>query len=221
MSEPLLHLDEVSYTYPSPGQPLLLKAVSLHLDGATLAVVRGASGAGKSTLLAIAGLLISPDSGRVLLEGTCAPTTQSRRSALRTHRIGMILQTPHLLGRLSVLDNLRLGAPGSDSQHLRDCLAELGIAAKEAAPAAALSGGEAQRASVARALAKRPRLILADEPTSQLDGDAAALVVDALEARVRAGTSVLAVSHDVRLMRAATHDLVLHEGTLAPGSATP
>lgn len=173
----MLTVDNVTKQYPTPAEPLsVLRGVSLDLDrGESLAIV-GPSGSGKSTLLAILGALDRPTSGEVQL-GTVDPFSLDDRelAEFRRDRVGFVFQDHHLLPQLSVLENVLVplladGKPSeADAERAETLLSRVGLAERLTHRPAELSGGERQRAAIARALVRSPVLLLADEPTGNLD----------------------------------------------------
>lgn len=209
MSDPMLVIDGVAKTY-NKGKP---NEVTV-LDGASLSVAPGEvvalvapSGAGKSTLLHIAGLLDTPDAGRVAIGGVdMTDLSDRRRTAARRADVGFIYQFHHLLPEFTALENIVLpqlasGVAAAQAEaRARALLDEVGVGARAGHRPAALSGGEQQRVAFCRALANAPRLLLADEPTGNLDPGTSEKVFGALMALVR-GTGLAAVI--------ATHNLEL------------
>lgn len=167
-------------------------------------LVLGASGSGKTTLLAILAALLRPSAGRVEVAGTdLAGLSGPAADRFRGRRIGFVPQKLHLIGSLSVEENLTLaqymaGVP-RDRARVREVLAAVGLDGRLAARAAQLSHGQAQRVAVARAVVNRPQLVLADEPTSNLDDAHCALTLDLLESQARAcGATLVIATHDQR-----------------------
>jgi lipoprotein-releasing system ATP-binding protein len=217
MSE-VLGLDGVAKVY-NPGTPAVVEV----LDGASLSLAEGEvvalvapSGAGKSTLLHIAGLLDSPTRGTVRLMG--APATglgDGARTRLRRDTVGFVYQFHHLLPEFSALENVAMpqraagASRAAAAERARTLLSEVGLAARLDHRPAELSGGEQQRVAFARALANRPRLLLADEPTGNLDPETSGRVFDNLLDVVRAtGLAALIATHNPEL--AARMDSVVH-----------
>jgi lipoprotein-releasing system ATP-binding protein len=184
----MLDVDRVAKSFPSAAGPLaVLDGVSFTLRPGERMVVMGPSGSGKSTLLSILGGLDAPTSGRVLLDGLDPHALgPDDRAAFRGRQVGFVFQEHHLLDGCSALDNVVLpalarGRVGDDAlARARMLLGRVGLAGRLAHDPAALSGGERQRVAVARALFASPRMILADEPTGQLDADSAIGVADLL-----------------------------------------
>ncbi len=201
------------------------------LDGVTLAVrpgdylsVEGPSGSGKTTLLNLLGLLDLPSSGELRWQGRPVPGLPEReRTRLRLHGIGFIFQRFYLLPTLTALENVALpmraaGVPASErTDRARDLLARVGVEGRSAAFPHQLSGGEEQRVAIARALANRPPLLLADEPTGELDSARASQVMDLIEeAHRRSGAAVVVVTHNPLVSRRADRHVAMRDGRLVP-----
>ncbi len=190
-------------------------------EGEFLAIV-GESGSGKSTLLQILGTLDRPDAGEIWLEGESLIGLDAVQQArLRNAKIGFVYQAHHLIPELTALENvmlpLQVQGKGMDEARARaeSLLARLGLAGRLAHVPARLSGGEAQRVAVARALATRPRLLLADEPTGNLDEHTAGEVFDLLRQLCsEEQAAVVMVTHSQSLAAACDRQLRLHEGRL-------
>lgn len=197
-----------------------LDGASLAVDAGEVVAVLGASGSGKSTLVRLLHLLEAPDAGDVLVDGARAPAGGPARLAL-VRRFGFVQQRPGLL-RLRAWENVAfpLRARGASRSAARAealaWLARLGVASRAEALPHALSGGEAQRVGLARALAPRPDALLLDEATNQLDPAAARLVEDLVREEARRGVAVLLVTHSVaQAKRLATRVAFLAEGRVA------
>ncbi|MWD26193.1 ATP-binding cassette domain-containing protein [Aquicoccus sp. SCR17] len=218
MSDPVLELEAISKTY-NKGRENEVRV----LDGATLALERGEmvalvapSGAGKSTLLHIAGLLDTADSGTVRIGGEdMTGLGDRRRTMVRRGDVGFIYQFHHLLPEFSALENIVLpqlaaGTAKAEAEaRARELLERVGIAPRAGHRPAALSGGEQQRVAFCRALANRPRLLLADEPTGNLDPGTSDQVFAALMDLVReTGLAAVIATHNLEL--AARMDRVVH-----------
>ncbi|TCO69277.1 ABC transporter ATP-binding protein [Rhodovulum euryhalinum] len=218
MNEPVLVLDgvEKGYNLGQPGEVRVLRGASLTLAPGEVVALVAPSGAGKSTLLHIAGLLDTPDAGTVRIAGQdMARASDRRRTAARRADIGFVYQFHHLLPEFTAAENIVLpqlaaGTPRAAAEaRARDLLARVGIAARADHRPAALSGGEQQRVAVCRALANTPRLLLADEPTGNLDPATSDRVFAALMDLVRGtGLAALIATHNLDL--AARMDRVLH-----------
>ena len=226
MSE-ALRLAEVRKVY-NPGEP----GEVVVLDGATLSIGAGEivalvapSGAGKSTLLHVAGLLDTPSSGEVAIGGVPAQGLgDAARTRLRREAIGFVYQFHHLLPEFSALENVALpqraaGAPRARAEaRARELLAAVGLEARAAHRPAELSGGEQQRTALCRALANAPQLLLADEPTGNLDPETSSRVFDLLLRLVRdAGRSALIATHNPDLAARMDRTLRLAAGRVVEG----
>jgi len=198
----------------------VLKGASLTLQRGEIVGLIGPSGAGKSTLLHIAGLLETATAGRVILDGRdCAKLTDSQRTGLRARAIGFVYQFHHLLPELTALENVALPQRilGRNREtagaHARDLLERLGLGARLDHRPSRLSGGEQQRVAIARALANGPHVLLADEPTGNLDPKTADLVFAELLAVVRrSGAAALIATHNFALARRMDRVLKLEDG---------
>ncbi|GDX95898.1 lipoprotein-releasing system ATP-binding protein LolD 1 [Planctomycetia bacterium] len=200
----MLEVDRISKSYPTAGGTVAVLAdVSFVLESAGRMVIMGPSGSGKSTLLAILGALEPPTAGRVLLDGIDPNKVDApARAKFRNRRIGFVFQEHHLLAGCTALDNVILPAlAGGRAQadvvaRAERLLDRVGLANRRDHMPAALSGGERQRVALARSLLLAPRLVLADEPTGQLDGRTAAEVTDLLVSLVdEAGGMLIVVTH--------------------------
>lgn len=227
MNEPVLVLESITKTYArGAAEPVrVLAGADLVLQRGEVVALVAPSGAGKSTLLHIAGLLDTPDSGRVVIDGLDMTRFGDRaRTAARRGQVGFIYQFHHLLPEFTALENVALpqlanGVPRSEAAaRARDLLARVGLAERASHRPAQLSGGEQQRVAFCRAMANAPQLLLADEPTGNLDPATSDQVFEMLMELVRAtGLSALIATHNLAL--AARMDRVLHldEGRVAQG----
>jgi putative ABC transport system ATP-binding protein len=198
-------------------EALALQGVSLSLAAGEVVAVTGPSGSGKSTLLACLAGLDEPDGGTVTIaDERISRLTEGERARVRAERIGMLYQQANLVGHLSVRENVtlaqglagrRAGAPRSE-----EILERCGIAARAGARPGQLSGGELARAGLAVALSNDPPVILADEPTGELDEVTAARVLALLRERAAAGTAVLIVTHSPLVAAAADREIRLRDG---------
>ena len=221
-----LELKAVTRTYPQ-GEGVLevFRGISLAVRPGELVALVGPSGSGKSSLLHLAGLLEAPTSGQVLIAGRAAgELPDGERTRLRRDTIGFVYQAHHLLPEFSALENvampLRIAGRASSyaNAEARRLLTQLGLAERLEHRPAQLSGGEQQRVAIARALANHPRLLLADEPTGNLDPKTSGGVFDALLALVRAeGLAALIATHNHELAAKMDRALVLDKGRLVEG----
>ena len=209
MSDPVLHLKGLQKTYNQglPGEVQVLRGVDLTVTAGEVVALVAPSGAGKSTMLHIAGLLDVPDTGTVSLAGQdMTGLSDRKRTAARRSDIGFIYQFHHLLPEFSALENIVLPqlaagtARKTAEARALDLLDRVGIAQRAGHRPAALSGGEQQRVAFCRALANKPRLLLADEPTGNLDPETSDQVFGALMELVRGtGLSALIATHNMEL----------------------
>jgi len=200
----MLEVDSVSKSFATPSGPLrVLEEISFALDSGERLAIMGPSGSGKSTLLSILGTLDEPTRGTVRLDGIDPfATPVAGRAAFRNRHVGFVFQEHHLLGGCTALDNVVLPALASGPANAdiidraRTLLGRVGLEQRLGHRPAELSGGERQRVAVARALLLSPRLILADEPTGQLDAEAAAGVTELLvELAAESGGMLVVATH--------------------------
>lgn len=221
----MLEVDRISKSFATPGGPLsVLDDVSFVLAAGGRLAIMGPSGSGKSTLLSILGTLEEPTSGTVRLGGLdpfAAPP--AGRAAFRNRQIGFVFQEHQLLGGLTALDNVVVPALASGrvtpaiEARARDLLDRVGLGSRLGHLPAELSGGERQRVAVARALLLEPRLVLADEPTGQLDARTAATVTDLLvELASESGRMLVVVTHADAVARRIGAVRQLSDGRLLP-----
>jgi putative ABC transport system ATP-binding protein len=199
-------------------ETLALRGVSLELVGGEVVAVTGPSGSGKSTLLSCLAGLDEPDGGTVTVQGErLSRRPEEVRARLRGQRIGILFQQANLVGHLSVEGNVALAqrlAGGEEHPDRRSVLETCGIAHRARARPAQLSGGELARAGLAVALANDPAVILADEPTGELDGVTARRVLDQIHERAAAGAAVLMVTHSPEIARTADREIRLRDGSV-------
>jgi lipoprotein-releasing system ATP-binding protein len=223
MNDAPLRLDRVTRVYKQAGRELVVfRDVSLSLAKGEIVALVGQSGAGKSSLLHIAGLLEAPTSGEVFIGGAPASRLPERaRTEIRREALGFVYQFHHLLPEFTALENVAMprriagesrGAAAKEAKRLLDLV---GLADRVDHRPAQLSGGEQQRVALARALANSPRVLLADEPTGNLDPKTADAVFEVLIQLVRAeGLSALVATHNYALSEKMDRTLLLEKGTL-------
>jgi lipoprotein-releasing system ATP-binding protein len=227
MSDAVLRLEGLSKAYNrgKPGEVVVLRGVDLALARGEVVALVAPSGAGKSTLLHIAGLLDTPDAGRVVIGGQDATGLRDdARTRIRRQEVGFVYQFHHLLPEFSALENVVLpqlvngaGRPAA-ADRARDLLGRVGVAHRADHRPAALSGGEQQRVAFCRALANAPKILLADEPTGNLDPATSDQVFEALMALVReTGLSALIATHNVALAQRMDRVVRLTDGHLSAG----
>jgi len=201
----------------------VLLAVDLVVQRGEVIAVAGTSGSGKSTLLHLLGALDRPSGGEIVLEGTSYATLEGDAlAALRARKLGFVFQFHHLLREFSALENVMMPLrivgtdPAAARSRAEQALAAVGLAGRMTHRPAALSGGEQQRCAVARALVHEPALVLADEPTGNLDHGSGEVVADALFRLARElETAVVLVTHNRQLARRADRVMLLEDGHLS------
>ncbi len=223
MSAPLIAVDDVSRVYQTGRiQVPALRAVSLSIDAGEFVAVVGPSGSGKTTLMNILGCLDRPTTGRYVLAGVLVTDLDDDELArVRSREIGFVFQTYNLLPRMSALDNvaaplLYQGVGRREREaRARGALERLGLGDRLAHEPTELSGGEQQRVAIARALVTEPALLLADEPTGNLDSDSSAEVIAQLRALHRAGRTIVLITHDPDVALSAGRQVHMRDGRLA------
>jgi putative ABC transport system ATP-binding protein len=217
--DPVVALADVRKSYQVGGTVAALAGVSLDLPAGSYTAVMGPSGSGKSTLLNLVGGLDTPTAGRVVVDGTdLAAATEEERAAVRGSEVGFVFQTFNLVPRLTAVENVALPlvfegwTPAARRERARALLADVGLSDREDHLPPELSGGQRQRVAIARALAAEPALLLADEPTGNVDtttGDRIMALFDDLHA---AGNTILLVSHERRIAERADSIVHLRDG---------
>jgi putative ABC transport system ATP-binding protein len=221
-ADPLLRASGLTKAYPADGVGVrAVRGADLLLAHGEFAAVMGPSGSGKSTLLHMLGGLERPTSGQIWLDGQRVDgLSQARWALLRRRRIGFVFQFFNLLSNMTVADNVEVAAlmGGATSKQARarraELLGELGLASRADVLPTRLSGGEQQRVALARALANRPGLLLADEPTGNLDSAGSAVVLRLLDQVHRAGQAILLVTHDSRVASTADRVISMFDGVV-------
>ncbi|MGZ6019166.1 MAG: ABC transporter ATP-binding protein [Phenylobacterium sp.] len=223
MSEPVLSIRGLERAYETGAGPLtVLRGVDLDVMPGEIVGLIGPSGSGKSSLLHAAGLLEHPNAGRITIQGRdCSDLPDRERTRVRLSTIGFVYQFHHLLPEFSALDNVALPlmiagmARGAAQNRAAELLGELGLAERVQHQPAQMSGGEQQRVAVARALANSPRLLLADEPTGNLDPTTSTAVFENLYALARrTGVAAVVATHNLELARHMDRVFALRDGHL-------
>lgn len=223
MSRPVLELRGIERTYKTAAGALhVLRGTDLRVGAGELVGLVGPSGSGKSTLLHTAGLLEWPEGGSIFLDGIdCLNTSENARTGIRRSKIGFVYQFHHLLPEFNAIDNIAMPLMIADvkkskaRERASALLAEMGLEDRAFHQPGQLSGGEQQRVAIARALANDPRLVIADEPTGNLDPATTERVFGTLIKMVREeGAGVLVATHNLALTRHMDRVLTLKDGKL-------
>jgi len=220
--QPILETKGLVKTYQSNGATVqALRRVDISIAQGELVAVMGSSGCGKSTLLHLLGGLDRPTSGEVHLKGDRVDTLSEASWAVRRRRqVGFVFQFFNLIGNLTVADNVELpallaGVSTSEARRLREkLLTDLGIADKAGSVPSKLSGGQQQRVALARALVNHPAVLLADEPTGNLDSQSTGEVLGLLKSMNSQGQTILLVTHDPRVASMADRVVMMRDGQI-------
>ena len=223
----LIELDDVRKTHWMGERAVsALDGVSLRVSRGDYLAVMGASGSGKTTLLHLMGCLDRPSSGSIRLDGTdVAGLDDAALSHLRSRRIGFVFQAFHLIPQLSVAENVELpliyqGVEGTRrAERARDVLASVGLEKRQLHRPSELSGGECQRVAIARALVAEPDMLLADEPTGNLDSRTGDEIMEILEGLHAHGVTIVLVTHDPAKARCARRCIEMRDGRIAGEAA--
>ncbi len=216
----MIALEAVSKVYQTAQREVrALDDVTLDIQQGEFVAVRGPSGCGKSTLLALIGGLALPTSGRVTVGGrNVSGMSSANRAQFRADNVGFVFQMFHLLPYLSVLDNVLVAAPSNSQPAVRayanELLEQFGLSDRRLHRPGQLSAGERQRVAMARALLNRPKLLLADEPTGNLDPQNAAAVLQLLSQFHASGGTILLVTHEEQAAACAQRTILLNRGCL-------
>ncbi|MEA2339914.1 MAG: putative transport system ATP-binding protein [Thermoanaerobaculia bacterium] len=216
----MIELEGIEKVYTSPPRTVL-KGIDVRIESGEHVAIIGGSGAGKSTLMNILGCLDTPTAGRYRLDGEeLTGRSDAERSTVRNRRIGFVFQLFHLLPRLTVMENVLLPVMYSDSSleeaeaRAMELLGKVSMADRASDRPNVLSGGQQQRVAIVRALINEPALVLADEPTGNLDGAAAAGVLDLFDTLVSGGQTLALVTHDPSVAARAARVLEIADGQI-------
>jgi len=218
---PLVEFRDVTRSFPGPPEVQALKAATLTVDAGDYISIVGPSGSGKSTMLNLLGLLDRPSVGEYRLAGSLTgDLSEDERAAVRARFIGFVFQSFHLLPRRSVLDNVLMpmlysGVPRREREaRARDALTRVGLGHRIDFFPNSLSGGERQRVAVARAVVSSPQLLLADEPTGNLDQRTSGEVMELFEELNADGLTLIVITHDDAVARRAGRSIRIADGRL-------
>ena len=221
----MIQFEHVHKTYrTATSEVAAISDLSLSVDEGEFFAVRGPSGCGKSTLLSLAGGLVLPTQGRILIDGQpVSEMTAAQRSSFRGEKIGFVFQMFHLLPYLTIIENVVVAgsevASAAVGERAETLLSDFGLTDRLSHRPGELSAGERQRVALARALLNRPRLLLADEPTGNLDPENASGVLELLAQFHKQGGTILLVTHDDRAAAYADRSLALDQGRLVESGA--
>ncbi len=214
----MIRLQDITKTYPMGKRELtVLSGVTLHIERGEMVAIMGPSGSGKSTMLNLIGCLDKPTSGNYYLEDREVGRLSSGELAgVRSQKIGFVFQTFNLLPRLTALANVELGmryAGGSDRKRAIEALNRVGLSERAKHRPTELSGGEQQRVAIARALVKNPPLVLADEPTGNLDSRSGAEIISILTSlHTEQGITLIVITHDTNVAHHCQRIIHLKDG---------
>ncbi|MPQ99844.1 ATP-binding cassette domain-containing protein [Modestobacter sp. I12A-02628] len=222
---PAIELRDLTRSFPGPPEVQALKGVNVSVADGEYVAITGPSGSGKSTMLNILGLLDRPTVGEYRLGGVLTGTlTEDQRAAVRARQLGFVFQAFHLMSRRTVLENVLLpmlysGTPRAQREpRAREALQRVGLDHRVDFLPGTLSGGERQRVAVARAVATRPRVLLADEPTGNLDQATSGEIMALFEELHADGLTLVVITHDEGVARRASRRIRLADGRVSPAA---
>lgn len=229
MAHDVVTVESVSKTYKvGETEVRALRDVSLSINAGQFVAIMGPSGSGKSTFMNLLGCLDHPDAGTILLDGAdITHLDRNERAVIRNRKIGFVFQNFSLLARTPVIENVELplvyaGTPTAErTERARDALTRVGLAAKMNNQITQLSGGEQQRVAIARSLVNRPPLILADEPTGNLDTRTSIEVMAIFQRLNREGISVVLVTHEPDIAAFAMRTVMFRDGRIVSDEPVP
>ena len=218
----MIKVENLSKSYSGgAGTVSVLDRVTFHVPKGEFVAIVGKSGSGKSTLMNLLGCLDVPTGGTYCLDGTCVSGLRlSELCDVRSRKIGFVFQGFHLLSRLTALENVMLplrfaGIPREEQiQHAKDALDSVGLSHRLRHRPSQMSGGQQQRVAIARAIVMRPSLILADEPTGNLDPQSGREILNLLREQNKRGATVLVITHDMEIAAHAERVLEIENGTI-------
>ena len=222
----MIRLNDITKTYPTlhGGLPVL-KGVNLHVREGEFAAILGPSGSGKSTLLHVLGMIHEPSGGEVWIDGVNTTSlSDHERSRLRGRLLGFVFQSFHLIDRLTIVENAALplfyqgASPAERRARAEECLRRVGLGHRLGHYPSQLSGGESQRTAIARALAGNPRVILADEPTGNLDHKTGQEILTLLRELHAQGRTIVVITHDEKMAAQMPRRIRIEDGRIVSDS---
>ena len=205
----MINMEHINRIFPVPGGTFqALKDIDAQIDAGTFTILKGRSGSGKTTLLNIIGALDLPTSGRICMEGKDLTTmSEYEREELRRKQMGYVFQAVSLIPAMNAFQNVEFSmrlsgvkSPGERQERVEECLKMVGLGNRMTHMPAEMSGGEQQRVAIARAIVNRPSVLIADEPTGNLDPDTSKDIVDLFKHINNFGTTVIMVTHNMDLV---------------------